>query len=92
MSLSKKDLINKIAEKLDLKKTEVDAVISATFDTIVEESKSDDIRIAGFGTFKSVARPERTARNPKTGESIKIAAKKAVRFVPGKAYKESVNG
>ena len=51
----------------------------------------DKVQLVGFGTFESKARPARTARNPRTGEEIKIAASKTASFKAGKALKDSVN-
>jgi DNA-binding protein HU-beta len=54
-------------------------------------AKGDKIQLIGFGTFAVKARPARTARNPRTGEEIKIAASKAPAFKAGKALKDKVN-
>ena len=53
--------------------------------------KGEDVKLAGFGSFKTVQRKARTGRNPRTGEAIKIKASRVVRFVPGKALKDAVN-
>ena len=53
--------------------------------------KGDSVTFVGFGTFKTSNRKARTARNPQTGEAIKIPKRKAVRFVAGKALKTAVN-
>jgi len=63
----------------------VDAVIEGV-KTGVKKTKS--VQLIGFGTFKVVTRKARTGVNPKTGEKIKIKARKTVKFVPGKAFKE----
>jgi DNA-binding protein HU-beta len=60
------------------------AIIKATL------KKGDAVSISGFGSFKVVKRKARKGRNPRTGKEIKIPAKKAVKFTPGKALKESV--
>jgi DNA-binding protein HU-beta len=52
--------------------------------------KGDAVSITGFGSFKVVKRKARKGRNPRTGQEIKIPASKAVKFMPGKALKESV--
>ena len=49
------------------------------------------ISITDFGAFEAQSKPERTGRHPKTGETITIAAHKAVKFKAGKALKDSVN-
>jgi DNA-binding protein HU-beta len=52
--------------------------------------KGDAVAITGFGSFKVVKREARKGRNPRTGQEMRIAAKKAVKFTPGKALKESL--
>ena len=52
--------------------------------------KKDMVKLAGFGTFKVEKRKARKGRDPRTGEEIKIKAKRVVRFVPGKALKDAV--
>jgi len=54
--------------------------------------KADEtVKIAGFGTYKVAKRKARTGRNPRTGESIQIAASQKVKFLPAKALKEMFN-
>ena len=61
-------------------------------DVVGEKLAQDEkIMIVGFGSFEVKNRPARTARNPRTGEEIKIAASKAPVFKAGKALKDSVN-
>lgn len=52
----------------------------------------DKVQFLGFGTFEKRERPARTARNPRTGENIEIAAASVPAFKPGKALKDKVNG
>ena len=91
--MNKTELIDVVAKEADLKKKEaeaaVNAVLAALENALVEEDK---IQLIGFGTFEVVARAEREGRNPATGETIKIAASKQVKFTPGKALKDKVNG
>jgi DNA-binding protein HU-beta len=56
-----------------------------------EVASGGEVAITGFGSFKASARSERAGRNPRTGESMTIAASKSVKFVPGAALKASVN-
>jgi DNA-binding protein HU-beta len=53
--------------------------------------RKEDVTITGFGTFKAVKSKARQGRNPYTGEPIKIKAKTRVKFVPGKALKETIS-
>lgn len=66
-------------------------VVDAIFDTIVKTlSRGEEVAIAGFGTFRVAKRAARMGRNPKTGESIQIAAATKPKFRAGKVLKEAV--
>ncbi len=65
----------------------VDAVIDAVIAAIVA---GDPVRLAGLGTFKTTARPERPGRNPMTGESITIKASKKISFAPASDLKGKI--
>lgn len=87
------ELVAKIAEKSGLTKADAEKALDGTLKAIEGALKTgDDIRLVGFGNFEVKTRGERTGRNPKTGETITIAATKAVVFKAGKALKEAVNG
>ena len=63
----------------------------STFDTITKAlKKNDTVTLVGFGTFKVDKRKARKGRNPQTGETIKIKAKKVPKFVAGKTLKDAV--
>lgn len=90
--MNKSELIASIAAKEGYTKTAVANVIDAFLEeTKLSVQKGDPVQLIGFGTFKQIAKPAKTGRNPRTGETIKIAAKKVVKFVPGKAFKEQIN-
>lgn len=87
------DLKAAVAEKAGLSKADAGSAVSAVLDTITEAlSKGDKIALVGFGNFETSERAAREGRNPATGETIQIAASKAVKFKAGKALKDSVNG
>ena len=87
------DLKAAVAEKAGLSKADAGSAVSAVLDTITEAlSKGDKIALVGFGNFEISERAAREGRNPATGETIQIAASKAVKFKAGKALKDSVNG
>ncbi len=72
-------------------KAGADRALQAVLDGITSGlKKQGSVSLVGFGTFKVKTRPERMGRNPKTGESIKIAARKAVTFKASKELKKSV--
>lgn len=90
--MNKNELVSSMAEKAGLKKTECEKALKAFTDTVAEElKKGEKIQLVGFGTFEVSERPAREGRNPRTGETMKIAASKAPKFKAGKALKDSVN-
>lgn len=91
--MNKTDLVNVVANETELTKTSVDAVISATLNAISAALKNGEkVQLIGFGTFEVKETAEREGRNPKTGETIKIAASKKPAFSASKVLKDSVNG
>jgi integration host factor subunit beta len=91
--MTKSALIEKVAQRVEgltIKQTEI--VVETVFDSIKEALKGGDkIEIRGFGNFRLKERGERKARNPKTGETVNVPAKKAIRFKAGKALREALN-
>lgn len=87
----KTQLIDVIADKAELSKTQAKAALESTLAAITESLKEGDaVQLVGFGTFKVNHRAERTGRNPQTGKEIKIAAANVPAFVSGKALKDAV--
>ncbi len=90
--MNKGDLINKVAEEAGISKAEATKAVAAVLDGISDTLKAGDkVTLPGFGTFSVSHRPAREGRNPATGETIKIAARNAVKFKAGKALNEKVN-
>ena len=88
--MNKGDLINEVAKVLSTKK-EAQAAVDCVFSTITKAlKKKDTVTLIGFGTFKVEKRKARKGRNPRTGETIKIKAKRVPKFVAGKALKDAV--
>ena len=88
--MNKADLINEVAKVVSTKK-EAQAAVDCVFSSITNALKTKDtVTLIGFGTFKVNERKARTGRNPQTGETIKINAKKVPKFVAGKALKDAV--
>jgi nucleoid DNA-binding protein len=89
--MNKGDLVSELAKVVTTKK-EAQAAVDCVFSTITNAlKKKDTVSLAGFGTFKVTKRKARKARNPRTGEEIKIKAKNVPKFVPGKGLKEMVD-
>ena len=90
--MKKSDLVEAIAEKTGLTKADSTRALDAAFEAITKAlSKGDKVPLVGFGTFAVSKRAAREGRNPRTGETVKIAARKAVTFKAGSALKEAVN-
>jgi DNA-binding protein HU-beta len=92
-TMNKGELIEKYAEKTGETKAASGKAVDALLDSIKTGlKKSGEVAIAGFGSFRVERRAAREGRNPKTGEKIKIPAKKVVKFTAGKTLKEHVAG
>ncbi len=90
--MNRSELERRVAERTGLASSAAKGAVDAVFDVIAEALASgDDARISGFGVFGTRARPARTGRNPRTGESVLIVASTAPTFKPGKALKDAVN-
>jgi len=88
--MNKAELIYEVAKVVCVKK-EAAAAVDAVFAAIRKAlKKGDKVAIAGFGTFGVAKRAARKARNPQTGEMIKVKAKKVPKFTAGKAFKDAV--
>jgi DNA-binding protein HU-beta len=91
--MNKQELVDAIAAECDLSKVAAQRALDSAINTIVKAVKAGDtVQLVGFGSFAAGTRAERTGRNPRTGEEIKIAAAKTVKFSAGKAFKDAVNG
>ena len=90
--MKKVELVEAIATKAGLTKADAARAFDATLEVIAGNlEKGNKVPIVGFGTFDVSKRDAREARNPRTGEKIKIAARKAVTFKAGSRLKERVN-
>ena len=90
--MNRAELIESMATDTKMTKTACEVWLSAFVSNVENNIKKDDgVKLIGFGTFSSGKRAARMGRNPKTGEPLKIAAAKTVKFSAGKAFKDSVN-
>ena len=90
--MNKVDLVSAVAKQAELSKKDAGLAVEAVFDAISEAlEKGDKVQLIGFGTLDVSERAAREGRNPRTGETMKIAASKAPRFKAGKALKDRVN-
>lgn len=89
--MNKTEIINHVAEKHEYTKDAAAELINAFLDTIVEKvAAGEEVSITGFGTFKPAERSARIGRNPKTGESLEIAASRSPKFSAGAAFKKAM--
>ena len=89
--MNKRELAAHVAARTSLSKSDADAAVSAVFSAIADALASGEtVTIAGFGAFSTRSRPARTGRNPRTGETITIAASTAPSFKAGKTLRDAV--
>jgi nucleoid DNA-binding protein len=89
--MNKQDVVAKIAKDTGLSKTAALAAVASLIDGITRSlKKGNSVSFVGFGTFKVSNRKARTARNPQTGDAIKIPKRRVPRFSAGKALKQAV--
>lgn len=89
--MTKTELIAQVAEKVNLKKKDVEKVVNQTLASIQTSlSKGNKVQFIGFGTFEVKKRSARKGRNPQTGVEIKIPATKVPVFKAGKGLKQKV--
>ena len=90
--MNKADLIDKIADASDISKVQAAAAIETMVAGITAAlKKAERVTLVGFGTFAAAQRKARNGRNPQTGATIKIAARKVARFTPGLELKKALN-
>lgn len=90
--MKKIELVEAVAEEAGLTKADATRAIDATFKAITDALVNGDrVPLVGFGTFAVSKRAAREGRNPRTGETVKIAARNAVTFKAGSALKDAVN-
>lgn len=90
--MNKTELVAAIAEKAGIAKKDAEKALAALVDTVATELKDGGkVQLVGFGTFEVRDRKEKQSKNPQTGETITVPAKKAPAFKAGKALKDAVN-
>jgi integration host factor subunit beta len=93
VAVIRSELVQKLCEEHpDLTLKEVERVLSAFFDAITEQLQHGGrIELRGFGAFSTRERDARKGRNPRTGDSVDVAAKRVPYFKPGKEMRERLN-
>jgi DNA-binding protein HU-beta len=88
--MTKKELVEVLAMRAEVSKAEAERVYNAMFALLAEEVAKGEVRVDGFGTFKLAERAAREAKNPRTGEVVKVPAKRVVTFKAASALKAKV--
>ena len=89
--MTKAELIEKIAAKAKITKRAANIALDTFVSSVTTElKKGDRVALVGFGTFSVAKRKARTARNPRTGETINVPARKAPKFKAGRDLKKAV--
>jgi len=89
--MNKQAIVEAVNSILNTTKVQAEQVVDKVFDSIVDTlKKGDEVSIAGLGIFSVKQRAARDARNPRTGETVKVAAMKVPKFRAAKALKEAV--
>lgn len=90
--MNKSELIDRIRAEANVTRNEAETALNAALKVITETLQSSEpVQIIGFGTFDVRNRAARTGRNPRTGETLQIAASRRVAFKAGKSLQEAVN-
>ena len=89
--MNRSQLLNELAARNEWTRREADTFLTSFTDLITATvSTGEDVAISGFAKFRRIDRPARMARNPATGEQVRVAAKRVARITPLKAFKDSV--
>jgi nucleoid DNA-binding protein len=89
--MNKSELIDAITDDAGITKSQAGSAIDSLVNNVEQALKrGEKVTVVGFGTFSSSERSARIGRNPQTGNSIRIPAKKVVKFSPGKSLKEAI--
>ncbi|NBU28114.1 MAG: HU family DNA-binding protein [Caulobacteraceae bacterium] len=91
--MTKAELVAAVADKAGMSKAQAHSALQAFVDCVTTSLKDgEDVRLVGFGTFRSVSRAAGPARNPRTGEIVQRPATRTARFQIGEALKAALNG
>ncbi len=88
--MNRRELVLALSERLDIERKEADRLLAGVVDEITAQvAKGETVSLPGFAKFARIDRPARMGRNPATGETIKIAAKRVAKITPLKAFKDA---
>jgi len=90
--MTKAELVDHVTALGDLTRRDGEVIVDTLFDSIIGALKADDkVEVRGFGSFRTRQRKPRTGRNPKTGASVSVPAKRVPYFKPSKELRDLVN-
>ncbi|MFM8440168.1 MAG: HU family DNA-binding protein [Acidobacteriota bacterium] len=90
--MTKADLVERVAKEAEMTKKDAEQLVEIVFESIIGSlNEGKKIELRGFGSFRVRQRNARKGRNPKTGDSVSIPAKRVAYFKPGKELKELIN-
>jgi DNA-binding protein HU-beta len=90
-SMNKSEIVDAVHEKLGTSKADAERAVETMIDSITDTmKKGEEVSVSGLGIFSVKERAARTARNPRTGESVDVPAMKVPKFRPAKALKDAV--
>lgn len=90
--MNKQQLVESVMAKTELSKKAAENFVNAFVETVSDAlAEGDKVQLIGFGTFETRERGAREARNPQTGETLTIDAKRVPAFKAGKALKDAIN-
>ena len=89
--MNKTELVAAVAAKTEMSKKNAEKAVSAVLETVAETlAAGEKVQLVGFGTFEAREREARTAKNPRTGETVEVAASRVPAFKAGQALKNKV--
>ena len=90
--MNKSEIASRETDRTGVGRSAAGSAVDAVFEAIGEAlARGEDVRVVGFGTFGTRSRPARTGRNPRTGESLNIAASTTPTFKAGRPLRDAVN-
>ena len=90
--MNKSEIAGRVADRTGVGRSAAGSAVDAVFEAIGEAlTRGEDVQVVGFGTFGTRSRPARTGRNPRTGESLNIAASTTPTFKAGRPLRDAVN-
>lgn len=93
MALTKAEIVQVVVDNVGLNKREALEMVEAFFEEISASLEAgEDVKLSGFGVFQLREKPERPGRNPKTGETARVTARRVVTFHPSQKLKLTVSG